>query len=142
GSSSRMTSGRASGRARWRALAGALEIITAPTPNSVLEQELDEPGGAVPALAAAGFEARVELVDERGDRQGGAAFPRLVEADAHVLAHPLGGEAEALGLELVHLLPAVFHLPGLRRTLGDHADNPLDIQLVPLGEGHPFCEAL
>src|SRR5436189_2437152 len=88
GSSSRMTSGRASGRARWRASAGALEIITALTPNSVLEQELDESGGAVPALAAAGFEARVELVDERRDRQGGAALPRLVEADAHVLAHP------------------------------------------------------
>src|SRR4051794_6434013 len=109
---------------------------------SVLEQELDQAGCAVPALAAARLEARVELVDERSERQCGAAFPRLVEADAHVLPHPLGGEAEALGLQLVHRLPPVFHLPGLGCALGDDADHLLDVQLVALGEGHRFGEAL
>src|SRR5438874_12473717 len=31
-------------------------------------------------------------------------------------------KAEAVELELVHLLPAVFHLPGLRRSLGDRSE--------------------
>src|SRR3954468_23990893 len=109
---------------------------------SVLEQELDQAGCAVPALAAARLEARVELVDERSERQCGAAFPRLVEADAHVLPHPLGGEAEALGLQLVHLLPAILHLPGLRRALGDDADDFLDVELVAFRERDRLGEAL
>ena len=118
--------------ARLRPLAAAREESPL-----VLQQQLGEPGGAVPALAAARLEVGLELVDERGHRQARADFPRLVEADAHVLAHPLGGEAEAFGLQLVHLLPAVLHLPGLRRALGDDADHFLDVELVALREARP-----
>src|SRR5256885_8965525 len=81
------------------------------------------------------LEMRPELVDERSERQSRAGFARLIEADAHVLPHPLGGEAEAFGLQLVHLLPPVLHLPGLRGALGDHADHFLDLELVPFAEG-------
>ena len=62
-------------------------------------------------ICIAGLEVRVELVDQRGHRQAGAARLGLAQADAQVLAHPFDGEAEALGLELAHLLPAVLHLP-------------------------------
>ena len=41
----------------------------------VLQQQLDERGGAVPALAAARLEVGVELVDQRGHRQARAALP-------------------------------------------------------------------
>src|SRR2546430_14927711 len=85
---------------------------------------------------------RPELVDERSERQSRAGFARLIEADAHVLPHPLGGEAEALGLQLVHLLPAVLHLPGLRRALGDDANHLLDLELVALRERDRFGETL
>ena len=85
---------------------------------------------------------RIELIDERGNRKRCAAFPRLVEADAHVLAHPLGGEAEALGLQLVHRLPAILHLPGLRRAFRDDRDDFLDVQLVALGECDRFGQTL
>ena len=40
----------------------------------VLQQELDQAGGAVPALAAARLEAGIELVDERRHRQRRAAL--------------------------------------------------------------------
>src|SRR5688572_12347512 len=107
----------------------------------VLQQQLNKPGRAVPALAAARLEARIELVDKCRYRQRRATLARLVEADAHVLAHPLGGEAEAVGLELVHLLPAILHLPGLRCPLGDDRDDLLHIQIVALGERHRLSQA-
>jgi hypothetical protein len=48
----------------------------------------------------------------------------------------------ALGLELAHRLPAVVHLPRLRRALRDHADDFLEVQVVAPGEGDAFGERL
>ena len=76
---------------------------------------------------------RVELVDQRGDRQRGAVGARLGEADREVLAHPVDREAE---VELVgdHRLAAVLHLPRLRRALADHVEHALDVEPGALRE--------
>src|SRR5215216_3805113 len=72
----------------------------------------------VPAPSAHLLHFRVKLIDQGGDRKMRAVAPRLAEADRHVLAHPVHRKAE-IELAFVHRLVAVFHLPRLRRALGD-----------------------
>src|SRR5687768_7072335 len=114
----------------------------APCMASVLEQQLDKRGGAVPAPSAARLEVRVELVDERGDREARTGFPRFPKADAEILSHPLDGEAEAFGLELAHLLPAILHLPGLRGPFRDHRYDLLQIQVRSFCKSQGFGQRL
>src|SRR5438309_1594369 len=65
--------------------------------------------GGVPAAPAHLLDVGVELVDHRGERQGGALRTRLVQDKAEVLAHPVDREAE-IELALDHGRPAVVHL--------------------------------
>jgi rubredoxin len=83
---------------------------------------------------------RVELVDQRRDRQAGAVAARFGETDAEVLAHPVDREAE---IEFAgdHGLVAVLHLPGLRGALGDGGDQLFDIEAGFHGEMQPFRRA-
>ncbi len=71
----------------------------------------------------------------------GAVAARLGEADAEVLAHPIHRKAE---VELAgrHGLVAVFHLPGLRRALGNGGDQLLDIEVGAFGEMQSLGEPL
>src|SRR3984885_5374738 len=96
------------------------------TPGALALQQRDQ-ARRIPALAAHFLHLRIELVDQRRDRQMRAVPPRFVEADVEVLAHPIDGEAE---IELAgdHGLVAVLHLPGLRRALGDGGDQLFDVE--------------
>ncbi len=99
---------------------------------------MDEAGG-VPALAAAGLDPGVELVDQGCHGQARAVEPRLLEADGQVLAHPVDGEAE-FELAPAHGRRAVLHLPGLGRALGDggehlvHVEAGLQAEVERLGQ--------
>ena len=95
------------------------------------------PSGSPPIFCT----SRVELVDQRGDRQVRAVSSRLGEADRQVLAHPVDREAEVV-LAGHHGLVAVLHLPGLRRALGDGGDQRLDVEAGLLGEVDALGEAL
>src|SRR5215472_10203015 len=95
----------------------------------------------IPPLAAHFLDFRVELVDQRRDREVGAVAACLGETNSEVLAHPVHGEAE---VELAgrHGLVTVFHLPGLRRSLGDGGDQLLDIEVGALGKMQRLGESL
>src|SRR5579883_2473369 len=95
----------------------------------------------IPPLAAELFDLGIELVDQRGDGEGGAVAAGFGDADREVLAHPFHGEAEIV-LALVHGLVAVLHLPGLCRALGDGLDHGGDVEAALLGEMNALGEAL
>ena len=63
------------------------------------------------------------------------------EANAEILAHPVHGEAE-IEPALVHALPAIVHLPGLRRALRDRLHHCGEIEIGMLGEGDGLRQAL
>src|SRR6516162_6524688 len=48
----------------------------------------------IPAPAAHLLHFRVELVDQRADRQRGAVLARFAQANGEILAHPVDREAE------------------------------------------------
>ena len=75
----------------------------------------------------------IELVDQRRHRQRRAVAPRLVEHDRQILAHPVDREAE-VELARRHGLPAILHLPGLGRTLGDRRQHLVGVEAGALGE--------
>ncbi len=64
-----------------------------------------------------------------------------LETDAEILAHPVHREAE-IEPALVHALPAIVHLPGLRRPLRDCLHHCGEIEIGVLGEGDGFRQAL
>src|SRR5690606_14926153 len=69
----------------------------------------------VPAGAAHRLDFGIELVDQRRYGQMAAVGAGLVEHQAEILAHPVHREAE-VELPARHGLPAVVHLPRLRRA--------------------------
>src|SRR3981081_2227165 len=95
-------------------------------------QQLDQ-AARIPAIAAALLHAGVELVDQRDQRHLRLVALALGKTDAEILAHPIDGEAE-LELALDHGLPAVVHLPALRRALGDGADRLVHVAAGLLAE--------
>ena len=108
-------------------------------PRSPLEHR--DQARCVPAPAAHLLHLRIELVDQRGDREMRPVAARFAHADGEILAHPIHREAE---IELAgrHGLVAVLHLPGLRRALGDGGDERLDVEPGLLGKVDAFGEAL
>ena len=106
--------------------------------------EVLEPGDearGVPPAAAQLLDLGVELVDQRGHRKGSAVAAGFVEADAQILAHPVGGEAE-VELALDHGLVTVLHLPGAGGTLRDHLHHGLHVEARLHAEVDGFGEAL
>ena len=83
----------------------------------------------------------IVVVDQRGDRQLGAVALRLAATNGEVFAHPVDGEAE-VELARVHRLPAIVHLPGLRRPLGDRLHDEVEVEPGGLGKGDGFRQAL
>src|SRR3979490_1574289 len=103
-------------------------------------QELDQAAG-IPAIAAALLYTGVELVDQGDQRHLRLVALALGKTDAEILAHPVDGEAE-LELALDHGLPAIVHLPALRRPLGDGADRLFHVDAGLLAEIDRLGEAL
>src|SRR3972149_3870674 len=102
---------------------------------------VDIEAGGLPAAPAARRALRVDLAPQRRPRQPRAVLLRLLQADAEILPHPVHGEAEAGELDPVHLLPAVLHLPGLRRALGDHREHPVHVEAGALSGGYALGNA-
>src|SRR3546814_1457786 len=100
----------------------------------------DKRRGILPATAHC-LDVGVELIDERRDRQPGAIGTRLLERETEVLAHPVDGEAE-VELALVHRLPAIDHLPALRRAAGDRLEYLAGVEPGRLGEMKRFGKTL
>ena len=123
--------------ARTRSSTKTILRMCATSPPALSLQPRQAQARRVPAPAAHLLHFRVELVDQRGDRQVRAGAPRLGEADREVLAHPVDREAEIV-FAGVHGLVAVLHLPGLRGALGDRLDHRLDVEAGLLGEVDAF----
>src|SRR5262245_2021688 len=87
----------------------------------------------IPAAAAHLLYLGIELIDQRAHRQARAVLARLAQANGEILAHPVDRKAE-IELPRRHGLVAVFHLPGLRRPLGDGLDHRIDIEPRLFGE--------
>ena len=109
--------------------------------SSILALEQRDQARRVPAIAAHRLHLGVELIDQRGDGKLGAVPARLVEREREILPHQIDGEAEVESA-FDHGLPAVLHLPGLRRALGDRVDHLLDVEAGALGEMQRLGETL
>src|SRR3569623_3042425 len=84
---------------------------------------------------------RIELIDQGGDRQQRAVLLGLVEREAQVLAHPVDREAEVEAV-LAHRLPAIDHLPALRRAARHRLEHLAEIALARLGEAQRLAQPL
>src|SRR5262249_57607898 len=91
----------------------------------------------IPASTAHLLHFRVELIDQRADRQSGAVLARFAQANGEILAHPVDCETK-IELARRHGLVAVLHLPGLRRALGDGLDHRLDVNPRLFGQINAF----
>src|SRR3990167_7091760 len=107
---------------------------------SRLLQRLDQ-ARRVPTSAAALLDALIELVDQRYHRHLRLPALALGHWDAEVLAHPVDGEA-VVELAGDHVLPAIVHLPALRRAFGDGAHHLVHVEAGALAEVQRFGQAL
>ncbi len=82
---------------------------------------------SVKLMGASGAGQLTKMVNQRGDGQLRAVGTGLIQHDTQVLAHPVNGKS-MVELIINHGLIAVFHLPGLCRTLGDYLHHGLWIQ--------------
>ena len=76
----------------------------------------------VPTIAAKFLNFLVKTVNEPGHLKCRAVCTSFLQGNSQVLAHPLHSETE---IEMVvdHRFPAILHLPGLRGTFGDGAND-------------------
>ena len=103
-----------------------------------------ENGNFLPAGTGHEFHATgntAHRIDQCRNRQLGAIIPRFLQTDAQILAHPFDGKTEGK-FTLGHRLPAIFHLPTLRRAFGNRCDDLFDIEIGAFGEVKPFREPL
>src|SRR5262245_32408982 len=105
-----------------------------PSCANLLVAESGDQARGVPAVAAHLLHVGIVGVDEGRYLHLGAVALGLIEDDAEVLAHPVDGKAE-VELALVHGLPAVVHLPGLGRALGDGLHHLGNVEAGFLREG-------
>ena len=95
----------------------------------------------IPALTTHFLNVTVELIHNGRHRQTSPIVPRLLQHDPQVLAHPIDRKPE-LEFARIHRLPAVFHLPGLRGTLGDRIHDSRHIEAGRFAEVDRLGEAL